>query len=242
VPVEDPYNLYFTPDGRYAIVVAERLRKLDFRDAHSMRLHRTLHVPCAGVDHLDFTADGRLLLASCEFGGRMIVVDARRERVVRSVELRPGAMPQDVKLSPDGRVFYVADMASNGVWLIDARSFRKLGLVHTGAAAHGLYASRDSRWLYVSNRGEGSISVVSFRTRRPVRKWHLPGGGSPDMGGLSADGRVLWLSGRYNAEVYAISTRTGRLIKRIPVGAGPHGLCVYPQPGRYSLGHTGVFR
>ena len=29
---------------------------------------------------------------------------------------------------------------------------------------------------------------------------------------------------------------------RIPVGSGPHGLAVYPQPGRYSLGHTGVFR
>jgi DNA-binding beta-propeller fold protein YncE len=242
VPVDDPYNLYFTPDGRYAIVVAERLGRLDFRAAHSMKLHRALRVPCAGVDHMDFTAHGRFLLASCEFSGEMVVVDVSRERVVRTIKLSPGGMPQDVKLSPDGRVFYVADMMSNGVWVIDARSFRRLGLVHTGAGAHGLYASRDSRRLYVSNRGEGSISVLSFRTRRPVAKWRLPGGGSPDMGGVSASGRVLWLSGRYNGEVYAISTRTGRLIKRIKVGVGPHGLCVYPQPGRYSLGHTGVFR
>jgi DNA-binding beta-propeller fold protein YncE len=242
VPVADPYNLYFTPNGRYAIVVAERLRRLDFRGAHSMRLHHSLPVPCPGVDHMDFTAGGRYLLASCEFGGKVIVVDVRHERVVRSIELRPGAMPQDVKLSPDGRVFYVADMASDGVWLIDAHRFRKVGYVRTGGGAHGLYASRDSRFLYVSNRDEGSVSVVSFRTRRPVRKWRLPGGGSPDMGGVSADGRVLWLSGRYNFEVYGISTRTGRLIARIGVGSGPHGLCVYPQPGRYSLGHTGVFR
>ena len=62
------------------------------------------------------------------------------------------------------------------------------------------------------------------------------------MGGISADGRVLWLSGRYNSEVYAIDTRNGGLLARIPVGRGPHGLCVYPQPGRYSLGHTGIFR
>jgi DNA-binding beta-propeller fold protein YncE len=53
---------------------------------------------------------------------------------------------------------------------------------------------------------------------------------------------VLWLSGRYNGVVYAISTRTGHLLATIPVGSGPHGLCVYPQPGRYSLGHTGIFR
>ncbi len=242
VAVDDPYNLYFTPDGRYAIVVAERLARLDFRGARDMRIHHSLAVPCPGVDHMDFTADGRYLLASCEFGARMVVVDVARQRVLRTVSLPAGSMPQDVKLSPDGRVFYVADMASGGVWLVDARSFRRLALVHTGAGAHGLYASRDSRLLYVSNRGEGSISLISFRTRRPVAKWRLPGGGSPDMGGVSADGRVLWLSGRYNAEVYAISTRTGRLLARIPVGAGPHGLCVYPQPGRYSLGHTGVFR
>ena len=242
VAVTDPYNLYFTPDGRYAIVVAERLRHLDFRDAHSMRLHHSLKVPCPGVDHMDFTAYGRYLVASCEFGAKLIKVDVRREKVVGTLELKAGAMPQDVKLSPDGRVFYVADMASNGVWLIDAHSLRKVGFIPTGAGAHGLYASRDSRYLYVSNRDEGSISVISFAKRRVVHKWTLPGGGSPDMGGVSADGKVLWLSGRYNAEVYAISTSDGKLLARIPVGEGPHGLCVYPQPGRYSLGHTGVFR
>jgi YVTN family beta-propeller protein len=242
VPVTDPYNLYFTPNGRYAIVVAEALQRLDFRNAQTMRLHHKLRVPCPGVDHMDFTALGRFALASCEFGGKMVVVDIARERVVRSVPLRPGAMPQDVKLSPDGRVFYVADQASNGVWIVGARRFRKLALVRTGLGAHGLYASRDSRSLYVTNRGEGSISVISFRTRRPVRKWHIPGGGSPDMGGVSPNGRVLWLTGRYNAEVYAISTQTGHLIKRIKVGLGPHGLAVFPQPGRYSLGHNGVLR
>jgi DNA-binding beta-propeller fold protein YncE len=243
VRVADPYNLYFTPDGRYAIVVAERLRRLDFRDAHSMRMHHSVAVPtCRGVDHLDFTADGRYGLASCEFGSSMIEVDIKRERVVRTIKLRAGAMPQDVKLSRDGSLFYVADMATNGVWMIDGRSFKRRGFLHTGGGAHGLYPSRDSRYLYVSNRGEGSISLISFSKRRVVKKWRLPRPASPDMGGVSADGRVLWLSGRWNAEVYAISTHTGRLIKRIPVGKGPHGLSVYPQPGRYSLGHTGVFR
>jgi YVTN family beta-propeller protein len=243
VAVADPYNLYFTVDGRRAIVVAEALRRLDFLDPHTMRLRHALAVPeCAGVDHMDYTADGRLALVSCEFAGRMIVVDLARERVVKTIALRQSAMPQDVKLSPDGRTFYVADMASNGLWLIDARTLRKLRFQPTGNGAHGLYPSRDERLLFVTNRGEGTISVLSFRTRRPIRKWHIPGGGSPDMGGVSADGRVLWLSGRYNGVVYAISTRTGRLLHRTRVGSGPHGLCVWPQPGRYSIGHTGILR
>jgi YVTN family beta-propeller protein len=244
VPVLDPYNLYFTADGRRAIVVAEAHRRLDFRAPHSMRLRHTLDVPqCAGVDHMDFTADGRRALVSCEFSGRVIVVDLVHERVLQTISLRAGAMPQDVKLSPDGKTFYVADMASNGVWLLSTGGQMRVERFQpTGSGAHGLYPSRDSRRLFVSNRGEGSITVISFRTGRPIAKWRIPGGGSPDMGGVSADGRVLWLTGRYNAEVYGISTRTGHLLHRIPVGRGPHGMCVWPQPGRYSIGHTGILR
>lgn len=242
IPVLDPYNMYFTPDGRWAIVVAEARRQLDFRDAHTMALHHALATPqCAGVDHMDFTADGRYALVSCEFAARMIVVDMNSETVVKTIELAPGAMPQDVKLSPDGHTFYVADMTANGVWVIDAATMSKVELIHTGLGAHGLYPSRDAKVLYISNRLEGSITVLSFATRRPIATWRIPGG-SPDMGGVSADGKVLWLSGRYNSEVYAISTVSGELLARINVGEGPHGLCVWPQPGRYSIGHTGILR
>ncbi len=244
IPVEDPYNLYFTPDGRYAIVVAERLQRLDFRDPHTMRLIDSLPVPtCRGVDHMDFSADGRYAFASCEFSGRMIEVDLHSLRVIHTLVLpKELASPQDVKLSPDGRTLYTADQASGGLWEIDPETFRVTGFLHTGAGAHGLYPSRDASVMYVSNRIAGTISSVSFRTSRVVATWQIPLPASPDMGGVSADGNTLWLSGRYNAEVYAIDTHTGRLRARIPVGEGPHGLCVWPQPGVYSLGHTGIMR
>lgn len=242
IPVDDPYNLYYTPDGKYAIVVAEQRRRLDFRDARTMQLVHSLNVKCRGVDHMDFSANGQFLIASCEFSAEMIKVDVAEQKIVASLHLGPRCAPQDVKLSPDGRIFYVADMYAGGLHLIDAAAFKKIGFIPTGRGAHGLYTSRDSRYLYVSNRGEGSISLLDLATQRVARVWKLPGGGSPDMGGVSADGKVLWLSGRYDSEVYAIDTTDGHLIARIPVGEGPHGLCVYPQPGRYSLGHTGILR
>jgi YVTN family beta-propeller protein len=242
IRVLDPYNMYYTPDGKYAIVVAEQRERLEFYDAKTMAPKNAVWVPCKGVDHMDFTADGRYLIASCEFGGAVIKFDVAKQKLVERLPVSPKGMPQDVKTSPDGRVFYVADMMANGVHVIDPDSFREIGFIPTGKGAHGLYVSRDSKDLYVSNRGEGSISLIDLGTRKVVKKWELPGGGSPDMGGVSADGKVLWLSGRYNSEVYAIDTSSGKLLARIPVGHGPHGLCVYPQPGRYSLGHTGVFR
>ncbi|MFJ3338542.1 hypothetical protein [Streptomyces sp. NPDC086766] len=243
VDVHDPYNLYFTPDGKYAVVMASADHQLVFRDAHTMKTVKALPVGCAGVNHADFSLDGRYFIVSCEFSGELLKVDTARMEVVghQKLPLR-GAMPQDVKMSPDGKRFYVADMVANGLWILDGATFGKPEFLHTGKGAHGLYVSRDSREMYISNRGEGTVSIFDFTRNKLTKKWRLPHGGSPDMGGVSADGKVLWLSGRYNSEVYAIDTRTGRQIARIKVGKGPHGLAVYPQPGRYSLGHTGIFR
>ncbi|MFE7706265.1 beta-propeller fold lactonase family protein [Streptomyces sp. NPDC057486] len=243
VPVSDPYNLYFTPDGKYAVVMASMDRELVFRDAHTMKTAKTVPVDCSGVNHADFSMDGRYFIVSCEFSGELLKVDTAKMKIIGQQKLPfKGAMPQDVKLSPDGSTFYIADMIANGMWVLDGKKFTTPKLLPTGKGAHGLYISRDSKVMYVSNRGEGTISVFDFARNKLTKKWRLPNGGSPDMGGVSPDGKVLWLSGRYNAEVYAIDTATGKQLARIPVGSGPHGLAVYPQPGRYSLGHTGVFR
>jgi len=246
VPVIDPYNMYYTPDGKYAIVVAEAKRRLDFRDPQTMKLVESVPVNCRGVDHMDFSVNGRYLVASCEFSAELIKVDVPTRKVVGRLKLqgktKDAPMPQDTRIAPDGSVFFVADMMSNGVFIVDGETMKEIGFIPTGKGTHGLYFSRDSKRLYVSSRGEGSVSVVDVATRKVLTKWQIPGGGSPDMGGVSADDKVLWLSGRYNAEVYAFDTTDGHLLARIPVGKGPHGLCVYPQPGRYSLGHTGVLR
>jgi DNA-binding beta-propeller fold protein YncE len=246
IPVDDPYNMYFTPDGAAAISVAEARRQLVFYDPHTWQEQSRLDLPdCAGVDHADFTPDGRTAVFSCEFAGRVAVVDVPSRTVVRMIDMpvRHTHMgPQDVKLAPDGSRFYVADSDQGSVWVLDGAATQVIGELPTGPGAHGLYLSRDAGQMYVTNRRDDSISVLDARTGAPITKWTLPGPSSPDMGGVTADGSQLWLSGRYNSEVYVISTADGSLIARIAVAKGPHGLCVWPQPGRYSLGHTGVTR
>jgi YVTN family beta-propeller protein len=306
IHVDDPYNLYFTPDGRSAIVVAERLRRLDFRDPHTLAVQQSVPVPdCSGVNHADFAMDGSYAIFTCEFSrGGLIKLDLRSRQVIARLNLSrqisvenlpppsappppqeglegsstdPGGnsdprasdageiadpaaafcgsgwgMPQDIRISPDGKLFYVADMLADGVFLVDGDNFRQVGFIPTGIGTHGLYPSRDGTKLYVANRGShdnirpkphgpGSVSVIDFATNEIVANWPIPGGGSPDMGNLSADGKTLWLSGRYDNVVYAIDTDTGS-VTTIPVGHEPHGLTVWPQPGRYSLGHTGNMR
>jgi YVTN family beta-propeller protein len=252
IMVEDPYNMYFSPDGKSAIVVAEALKRLDFRDPQTMALQYSIEVPgCKGVNHADFSIDGRIAIFTCEFQGSLARVDLVNRRVLGYLKLSRGGMPQDIRASPDGSHYFVADMKAGGVFVVDGATFTETAFIKTGIGTHGLYPSRDGTKLYVANRGsahvygppkgKGSVSVLDFATRQIVATWTVPGGGSPDMGNVSIDGKVLWLSGRFDNLVYAFDTATGE-VRSIRVGKEPHGLTVWPQPGRYSLGHTGNMR
>jgi YVTN family beta-propeller protein len=283
VKVDDPYNIYFTPDGKSAMVIAEARRRIDFRDPKDMKLQQSLRVACKGLDHVEFTADNRYAIATCEFSGQLVKIDLATKSAAGYLTLDPDkfinyiprqikrylgrrnarnaamaalmsvpSMPQDIRSSSDGTKFYVADMKEDGVFVVDPTTFERIGFIHTGVGTHGIYPSRDGTKLYVTNRGwnsigggrhgPGSISVLDPSTDKIVATWPVPGGGSPDMGDVTADGKELWVSGRYDDEVYVFDTASGRLTHRIPVGHEPHGLCVWPQPGRYSLGHTGNMR
>jgi len=286
VPVDDPYNMYWSPDGKYAIVVAEAYKRLDFRDPVTWAVQFSVPTPkCGGINHADFSIDGKYALFTCEFDGGITKIDLVNRTVVDTIKLtqyynRPDAlaaiakpgrkakkipdpselgaticttpgMPQDVRASPDGKLFFVADMMADGVHVVDGESFKQVGFIPTGVGTHGLYPSRDGKHLYVANRGvnkvygppkgKGSVAVIDFATQKVVQTWPVPGGGSPDMGNVSADGKYLWLSGRFDDVVYRIDTTNGNFDK-IKVGREPHGLTVWPQPGRYSLGHTGNLR
>lgn len=283
VLVDDPYNMYYTPDGKSAIVVAEARKRLDFREPKTMALQYSIDVPgCPGVNHADFSIDGRFAIFTCEFAGTLAKIDLVNRKVLAYLQLSmpetrlkevPGAprtqagqvwepgeseictvkkgMPQDIRSSPDGKRFYIADMHADGVHIVDFESFKKVGFIQTGLGAHGLYPSRDGKQLYVANRGShkihgsrlgnGGVAVIDFATEKVVARWAVPGGGSPDMGNVSADGKYLWLAARYDDVIYRFDTSNGA-VEQIKVGAEPHGLTVWPQPGRYSLGHTGNLR
>jgi YVTN family beta-propeller protein len=209
VPVDDPYNMYFTPDGRFAVVIAERRHRIDFRNAHDMKLFQSLSLSCVGVDHMEFTPDGRYAIATCEFSGQLVKIDLATRDVVGYLTLgsglsktlkklamvvgkrhgdHAGPMPQDIRSSPDGTVFYVADMTGGGGVLIDPIAFTRVGFIKK-ALGHGLYPSRDGTKLYVTNRGwntiaggrrgPGSISVIDFSTRSVVETWPVPGAEVP---------------------------------------------------------------
>lgn len=238
VPVAMPYNLYFTPDGSRAIVVAEDLDRLDFYDRTRWTFIRSVRIPWKGIDHLDFSLDGSYLLATTEYTGRVVKIDLLTYEISGVLEV--GGLPVDVRLSPDGSVFYITNQSRHGVSVVDPTLMKEVGFIGTGRGAHGLQLARDGRLLYVSNRRAGTISVVELDGRRVIANWVV--GGSPDMLQLSPDGTQLWTGNRFANSVTVVDTSTGNVLARIPVGRAPHGLTYFPQPGRFSIGHNGVYR
>ncbi len=284
IAVDDPYNLYFTPDGKSAIVVCEGRQRLEFHDPKTMKLQSMLPVQCRGANHMEFTIDNQYAIITCEYSGQLAKIDIKNQKVLGTLSFmktptpiptaiqetftiqadgkiicgsdqsagNTKSMPQDIRSSADGKIFYVADMMQDGIHIIDPVTFKKIGFIRAGVGTHAIYPSRNGKLFYISNRGchnlrcgphgNGSISVLDPEKKAIIATWAIPNGGSPDMGNVTADGRELWLSGRYDSEVYVFDTEKGILSHRIPVGKNPHGLTVWPQPGRYSLGHTGNMR
>jgi DNA-binding beta-propeller fold protein YncE len=134
---------------------------------------------CSGVNHADFSIDGRYAIFTCEFrGGGLVKIDMVDRKVLGYLRLSKHGMPQDIRIAPDGGVFFVADMHADGVFLVDGDAFKEIGFIATGVGTHGLYPNRGATKLYVANRGShsvigrkhgvGSVSVTSppARSRR----------------------------------------------------------------------------
>jgi YVTN family beta-propeller protein len=239
VPVLDPYNLYFTPDGKYAVVVAERYRRLDFRNPEDWTLVKSVPVPQPGVNHLAFSRDGSYLVASTEYSGWLAKVDIAQFKVVANLEI--GGYPVDVVRVPGSHLMYVANQEKHGVHVIDPEAWKEVAFIRTGRGAHGILFSHDRTQLYVSNRLGGTVSVVDVAARKVVAEWKI--GGSPDMGQLSPDGRQFWITGRYHGEVSVIDTGTGQIVRTVKTDPGPHGLTYFPTSRfAHSVGHNGVYR
>lgn len=240
-----PYNLFFTPDGSKAIVVADYLgidlvadNGLHFYDRETWEPLKFLQVPYPGVNHLDFSPDGSYLMVSTESAGHVVKIDTTTMEIVGTVDV--GGSPLDVRLAPEGDIFYVANQGTHGVDLVDGDTLEHVGFIPTGQGAHAFAFSRDTSRLFVTNRLEGTLTVIDTASREVVDVWEV--GGSPDMATVSPDGSQLWVSNRFHGTVVVINPDNGDVLATIETGGNPHGLTYWPQPGTISLGHNGNMR
>jgi YVTN family beta-propeller protein len=230
IPMMDPYQLGFSPDGKYFVTTALRQ---DFVDIYPGTLTDDIK-PIARVksgampSHLAFSPDSRFVYVTEQGSNTVSKIDLETRKVVTRLPI--GSAPAGIWLTPDGTKLLVGVMGADFVAIIDRATDKVIGKVVTGRGAHNFLAKGDKRHLYVSNRVDDTISVLDMQTMKVIEQIKVAG--SPDCMELSADGKWMWVTARTRKDVALVNMETKQVEKRIPVGRSPHGVYFYDHAPR----------
>jgi len=221
ITASDPYQIGFSPDGKWLVAASIRLDRIDIYDAATYQLvHR---LPAATMpSHIAFSRDGDTVFVTLQGTSSLIAIDLASGKVLWTVPVGP--QPAGIVTRPGGTLL-VAVMGSDYIAEVDPKSGAVLRRVVTGNGAHNFLAAPDGKTLYVTNRVAATISVVDADTLALKATLQAPGG--PDDMALSPDGQELWVTGRWHAWVDVIELASGALKATVPVGRSPHGIFVY---------------
>lgn len=221
---EWPYNLTFTPDGRYCWVLDwGDVSKLLIWDTQKNALDGEIEVstwPAHGI----FSRDGNLFWVTSETAGNVGVVDVPQRKLIEVLPSSGDAM--GLALSADGQFVYVANGEDRTVSKVDARTHRIVATGKVKGVNHDVVLTPDGRSLYVTLRKANRIAVLRADDLEPVTE--IPQPGYPDLVVMSNDGTKAYVSNRQANVVTVIGLSDHREIKRIAVGKGPHGMALAP--------------
>ena len=218
--ISDPYQLAYSPDGKWFVATSLRLDRVDIYDSKDFTLKARLPAPRT-PSHVAFDAQSEFAFVTLQDSNEVMAINLN---TLKKAWVMPvGPTPAGIVMSPDNRTLLVGIMGEGYVEAIDWRTQKTVKKIPTDTAAHNLQPKGDGRHFYVSNRSiKGSISLLDAQTLTVVGKYDVPGG--PDDMEVRADGKELWTTARFARKVQVIDLTTGQLKHSIPVGSSPHGV------------------
>jgi YVTN family beta-propeller protein len=221
IEISDPYQIGFSPDGKWFVSNSLRLNRIDIYDAKTYQLKYRLPAPTM-PSHIGFSPDSTTVYVSLQGTDRLIAIRLATGKVLWNAPV--GRQPAGVWMRKSGKIL-VAIMGSDYIAEIDPQDGHMLRRIKTGSGAHNFQISPDRRTLYVTDRVAGTVSVLDNDTLAVTGTLQAPGG--PDDMVMSRDGKELWVTGRWHEWVDVINIASGKLKACIPVGRSPHGIFLY---------------
>jgi YVTN family beta-propeller protein len=217
----DPYQVGFSPDGKWFVATSLRLDRIDIYDASDYHLVQRLPAPTM-PSHIGFSPDGSTAYITLQGTNNLVAIELESGKVLWTVPV--GRQPAGVFVRPSGTIL-VAIMGADHIAEVEPRDGSVIRRIHTARGAHNFLLSPDGKTLYVSNRVAGTISTLDADTLDVTGTMAAPGG--PDDMAWTPDGQELWVTGRWRASIDVIERTSGNLKARIPVGRSPHGIFLY---------------
>lgn len=223
---QQPHHVVASPDGKELWVSLYGETRLQVFDAASLNEIASVDVS-ASNDDLVFDPSGKMLYVSMGSTDSVAVVDVAARKLVKTVKV--GKTPHGVRTSPDGSVLIVTNTADNTISVLSLQPEAEVkATIKTGVNPFEVYVSEDSKTAYVSNFLGDSISVVDLVESKQTG--FIRSGKQPAMlilqGGTG--GEKLWVASTGSGEVWAIDPATRKLITRVQVGKGAHGVVATP--------------
>jgi YVTN family beta-propeller protein len=168
------------------------------------------------------TSDQNRLFVSMPGANQVAVIDTRSWAVKANVDAGPA--PSRVRLQPDEAylwIDYLADPKSDarpGVAILSTQTLKIVARIPTGGGAHDIAFSDDSRFAFVMNADEGTVSVIDVRSLRKIRD--IPVGARPSSIAFSKLAQAFYVTSQEAGTITAISAGAQEVIARIAAEPG----------------------
>jgi YVTN family beta-propeller protein len=217
----DPYQLGFSPDGKWFVTTAYRLDHVDIYRAQDFKLVGRIFMD--GLpSHLAFDSESKTVFITLQQTGRVAAVDLQTQLVKWNTEI--GKATAGIVMLPDNKRLLVALTGEDGVVVVDPATGAPMSRLRTGKGAHNFWPKGDGRHYFLSNRVEGTVSLIDSQDMRVVGSARVPGG--PDCMDVTADGKELWVTQRFLRKIAIVDVATMKVIASVPVGKSPHGVYI----------------
>jgi YVTN family beta-propeller protein len=222
----DPYQLGFSPDGKWFVTAAYRLDHVDiYRYDGDFKLAGRAFID--GLpSHLDFDKESKTVFVTLQQSARVVAFDLSTQLIKWNVEV--GKAPAGVVMLPDNNRLLVALTGEDAVVTLDPKTGTTTGRLQTGKGAHNFWPRGDGRHWFLSNRIEGTISLLDTQDMKVVSSLRVPGG--PDCMDITPDGKELWVTQRFLRRIAIVDIATLKVTGSIPVGKSPHGVFILKAP------------
>ncbi len=223
--IVDPYQLGFSPDGKWFVTAAYRLDHVDIYRADGFKLAGRIFME--GLpSHLDFDKDSKTVFVTLQQSGRVVALDLATQMIKWNVGI--GKAPAGIVMLPDNKRLLVALTGEDGLLVMNPADGSVTARLRTGKGAHNFWPKGDGRHWFLSNRIEGTISLIDTQDLTVVNTIRVAGG--PDCMDITPDGKELWVTQRFLRRIAIVDMETLKVVGSIPVGKSPHGVFILRAP------------
>jgi DNA-binding beta-propeller fold protein YncE len=219
--IVDPYQLGFSPDGKWFVTVANRLDHIDIYRAADFKMVSRIFVDSV-PSHLTFDNESKTVFVSLQKSSRVVAYDLTTQVLKWNVEV--GKTPAGLLMLPDDKRLLVALTGGDGVQVLDPKDGSLSSFLQTGKGAHNFWPKGDGRHWFVSNRVDSTVSLVDTQEMKVVGTIVVPGG--PDCMAITADGKEMWITQRFLRRVAVVDLAQMKVVASIRVGKSPHGVFI----------------